>query len=213
MLLAGIFAYLAFLVSWVGLGILGLYILVICILFEETWLVRGPIFLLIPLGIAMGLGVVGVPDWTTALAFIIGYILIGGGWSVFKWFRFCSKLKEIIEKYVASGTDQGYRTIEWNQLTTAEKGSALWTFLDRKYLSNRLCISDFFDKDDVLRLQLSPVIGKNKARVFSWILNWPFSVVEYIFDKLLKDLVDLMVELLKSTYARIGKLVFSNIKV
>lgn len=187
-------ALAAFLSGWIGLAVLVVYAFVIGALFEDDWWFRGLLFLAVPFGVAYGLGLASLPGLTEIGVYFGVYALVGVVWSFFKWILFCTDLKKLLKEKVSE-------TKNWTSLSNEEKGKALWgAIVFSKF-------SPFIDRDAVVeKLNVAPHLGtwQNKAKVFNWIAYWPFSVINYIFDRLIRDLVDWVIESLKGIYNAIA---------
>lgn len=224
-------AGLGFLFSWVGLAILLVYFVIVSALFEDDWWFKGFLFLAIPIGLFYGIhyatmGTLVLPTWTQAAYTVGGYLGIGFLWSFFRWMIFVTDLKKLILKVkakmydilVATGIGTG-RTVdptptEWSALTDGKKGDILWNafYMNRDYSGNKFYY--FFDKNEVEdNLKIIPSVSswESKGYVFSWVVYWPFSSLNYAYNRLLKDLVDFIIERFKGIYNLIATYIMKGI--
>lgn len=209
---AGAFGALAFLASWVGFAVLVLYLFIVSAIFKEDWWIRGFLFLAVPIGIAFGIGVIGVPSWAQAAWILGGYFVSGVIWSGFRWAIFVSDLRKVLEKIIASP----HKPTRWLDLPPSDKGSWIWGQLDREKDYSNYYFSRHLDIDAAkYQANFVPNVSswECKARLGSWILYWPFSALNYAYMRLLKDFVDFLIERLKGVYNAIATSIMSGLEI
>jgi hypothetical protein len=111
-------------------------------------------------------------DWRGIVACIIGYVVIGMAWSVYRWFRY---VKVKIDKYKDEYPD-------------APVDGGRYTHYDT--------------------LENSVEVSNNKARITSWIIYWPWSLIWNITG----DFFTMVYESMTSIYTNISKKYLDNLK-
>lgn len=212
--------FLGIVASWWGLVLLVTYLFIIGALFEDDWWFRGFIFLAVPVGIAYLAGVVGVPSFTQLGLLFGGYFIAGAIWSIYKWIVFVKDLKRDLTKHIETGRFTNGKTgtaymgqLTWAELDKEAKGKALYEFIVHGEGSKYI---DFLSKDKVRDdLNVTPHLSTwgNRAKIFTWIMYWPFSVIKYVFERLLKDLVDWIIDSLKGIYNRIAEDIMKGLQI
>lgn len=122
------------------------------------------------------------PIWTEVRAnpllllyWTLGYLLIGAGWSLFKWSRYVTR------------TVKGWATCEYSHYRA-------------KVLEIQKAESD--DKVD-LPHEIDP--GYNKDRFFGWAVYWPFSAFWTVLDDPLRALFEFLYEQFGQVYTKIAQ--------
>jgi hypothetical protein len=137
--------------------------------------------------------------WLTLLEVGGIYLAVGAVWSLFKFTRLCLYVKHQIEELLP---DARYQVANHSYNNVAHYFSyKLESFLRKQ---------DFKEDGSV---GVSPKYPKNASRIVTWILYWPFSVMHYVCYKLLKELAERIMDLLRLAYAAISNAVFSDLKV
>lgn len=207
-MLVGFFLFFSFLTGWLGLVVLGIYFFVIAALFEDDWWFKGFLFLALPLAFAYGLGVIGIPDWKVAMYVVGGYLATGIAWSFPRYAILVSDIRKAVEKIKSSSAN-------WTTTPNSQKGDRLRAILFG-YGNKGRNLSDFLDADEIQRnLNVMPSVSsiEAKARIFSWVLYWPFSMLNYIYTRLLKDLIDFIVERMKGVYNLIAQQIMRGLEI
>lgn len=166
----------------------------------------------------------GVP-FTISLGTIGLYVaydlLIGTTWSIFRWFLmirdFRVELREIIKDW---DSDKNRLDIEerinknlraantawkpWADLTNVEQGKEI---LDKSAGLFKNRIYNMSDNSALREGKLFPRLTHkyNRDRLASWILFWPFSMIDFFFRKLLREVIDGIINTCKAIYNSITK--------
>lgn len=173
-------------------------------------------FIILPLVLLYFAGHISYPGWKALLAYVGYYLAVGIGWSFYKWVIFVRDLKKHVEAFIENSPTKGfnidreYKSISWANMTSEQKGETLW--------GECLCLSDFsttLESKEVKKLNLIPSLstGKNRTRVISWIVYWPFSVINYVFERLIRDILDWVVDVLKGVYNAVAKQIMRSVKI
>jgi len=218
-----LFTALAFLNSWVGIVVLLAYLFIISALFEDDWFFRGVLFLAVPVGIAIGIGAIGIPKWSQMGWIALFYLMIGIGWSFFRWIIFVYDLKKIVQKLISEGKttltkvdgDIKYIVKPWTELNKEQKVEILLDELSAKDYSGYRFKDHLEDTQIRSNLNITPNISnwRAKVRVASWIMYWPFSVLNYAYNRLLKDLVDFIIEKMKGIYNLLAANIMKGLQI
>ena len=94
-----------------------------------------------------------ISNWRLLLLIIAAYGLCGGGWSTFRWFKYCKKFIE--SKDVKSRVDD-YKWVQGERVKATEEEFAA-------------------NVEAYYRQELRP--SKHKSLLISWIIYWPWSLV------------------------------------
>ena len=109
-----------------------------------------------------------------------GYLGIGLGWSSLKfWFKMRKARKEYIkdkQEYIASGP-----------------GRTQQEFIDMKKRSS-------FD-----RSHYAPTVAQHKWNILRWLWWWPFSMVTFLFEDLIRELWELSWKIIRDIFSGIRK--------
>jgi hypothetical protein len=111
----------------------------------------------------------------------IGYLLIGAGWSLFKWWRYVDRTVKRWSKSDYSGHKRNLEMIR----------SA--------------------DSDSTVQLPSEIDPGNNKDRFFGWTLYWPFSGIWTLLDDPLRAAFEFMYEQFGQIYTKIAQRVARRI--
>jgi hypothetical protein len=192
--------------SWIGLAILVVYLFVIAAWFEDDWWFKGLLFLALPILLAFEIGAIGFPGWANLGYLAVAYFLVGTVWSFFKWIILVTDLKKDVMKLMNPEVkhDNGKRGMDnsmvvWADLDGRTKANHLWSNFFRpgtKYYG----FKQVTELEETLNITPNVSSVYAKARIFSWIAYWPLSTLKYVFERLLKDLVDFIIERLKGVY-------------
>jgi hypothetical protein len=149
-----------------------------------------------------------IPYWVGS------YLGLGVVWSFFKWTRLLLWLKrkmaeqlittrqEVLKRFTDKRNDSHYgQGVDQAQAVRQET---------RSYWNNWMYADDIKDDGTVT---ISVKHRKNLSRVTTWILYWPFSLMNYVFGKLLKELLDRLVDCFRWMYKAISEAVFKDFKI
>jgi len=232
---AALLGFAAIATSFWIFPLLIMYLFIVSIFFDDDWYFLGFFFLAIPLVLIYfslrEAGSFEMPSWQTLIMSFGGYFVFGTAWSLYKWRVFVKDLRKAVESIVSTvkptvwreveklvtlrngetrkETDRSRVNVAWPELKTEEKGEYLSEVLSSKF-------TEFLDKEKLKsELRLTPSIDhwKTKGKVFTWILYWPFSLVNYVFGRLIKDLIDSIIEQLKGVYNAIAAQVMKGLEV
>lgn len=105
----------------------------------------------------------------------------------------------------------------WNNLANIGKFflvyffvGALWSVA--KWYFYLLTVRDKMKSSNITTRPWESYASNNKARIFSWIGHWPFSMVGTLFGDFLKRVVLSIYNMLSTLYEKIGNSVFADFK-
>jgi hypothetical protein len=204
---------LAFLAALLAVGSLGFWLFSIIVLIVITALVEndeGAWATFVAIGTIAALQFVSkipllafvkIHPLATGLA-ALGYFGLGAGWSIFKWYLFLHKSNNKYEDAKAEFVANEAKTrgvpvanLPW----TGELAAKLFDLVEdhNKYLS----------EDD--RINSVPLQARNhKSKLTRWATYWPFSMVGFALNDVVRKAWRYVIDLLQSTYQRISNHVF-----
>jgi hypothetical protein len=143
--------------------------------------------------------------WYTWLLFVVAYLAIGAGWSMFRfygWYK--DRIEQIAEdkdawlewpsdhKYWPDKKDKnGNRTQISNKELTSEQQKIEW--------------ANHVDEH-------APKAWNYKAKIFVWWVYWPFDMVYYVLFDLLRDLWEWLYSWVSQIFERIAQRLRDSIK-
>ncbi len=132
-----------------------------------------------------------VPSWHWLVIGFFGYFLIGGIWSLIKWYQHARR--EVIEfnKSHANDLTKGSQYDRWMD----KKPNETQTQLEARIQENRRELHEGAVRD--FRRDLNP--SRNKDILSLWICFWPWSILWTCT----RDLVNTIFDVLSTTYVRI----------
>jgi len=133
---------------------------------------------------------------TTAL-YIASYFAIGAGWSLFKWYVFLTKARIKYESAKADFLEE----YSAKELT----GELAAKFMDL------LASNHSYSDDDHAISATPPEARKHKSNLTRWATYWPFSMVGFALNDVVRKAWNYIYDLLQSTYQRISNHVFRNV--
>lgn len=144
------------------------------------------------------------------------YFAAGAVWSLYKWIMLIRRLKRTVEVFIASGPTWDFyennarKQLTWEQMTTVQRRDVLWR--------ECICNSEFYkilESEQVRQGNLVPSLtGQyNRGKILDWIMGWPFSVLNYVFDKLLRDIAELIIDSLKGIYNTISEQILKGLRI
>lgn len=143
--------------------------------------------------------------------YILSFLVIGTLWSVWKFILLVRRVgREIIE-----GLPKARKWIDEQHPENRENGSYSKRVGSRLLQSNDFLgglygFDDFIKEDGSISFNIK---ARNiKGRIFGWILFWPFSMINYIFGSLVKDLIDGIINAMNNIYVGIAKAALPNVK-
>ena len=202
--LAAILAFSNMALFWPAVFV---FFVVVSIFYDDDWLWAGIFFFVLPVVLLFVLfnGVV-IPPLSTLLLFSGGYLVVGFGWSFVKWLLTISKLRNQLEQTISTYKPEYLKPTNWSEVTSHDKGKYLYDRLNSKE-KDLVKSADFWNFDFV------PKLSNNKARVTRWIMYWPLSFLNYLFGRLLKDLIEAILNKLRGLYDAAARWMMGNLKV
>jgi hypothetical protein len=117
---------------------------------------------------------------------------------MFKWYKLLLKIRDIVKAKLSSISSKNLSDVRHS---LRSGGNSLYAFLEDEDIHG----------DGTIHPRV--ICGENKYRVTGWILYWPFSVVNYIFGKLLQDILDAIIKMFRSVYHGMADMVFKDIRI
>lgn len=108
------------------------------------------------------------------------YLIIGGLWSVTKWYTYVRKAKRLYDEYGPNDT-------------------VVSPYLNRGYAFKK-------NSNEVSIDSIRPHASHNKSRIVGWISLWPFSITQ----TLLRDVFTMIYDFFSGTYDRISRRAFGG---
>lgn len=152
---------------------------------------------------------------------ILGYIVIGGLWSIFDWYLYVnrSETKEMIRKRIEVYQESVYDGLIRNEIKELEKNGTIINHQNFKkhYLEiqsklksegklTQISLNEFLSSDS------NPLnIGKYKWRFISKMAYWPISIIIVLFKDILSDIFNKIYESLGNLYNKIAVVVIQKI--
>lgn len=210
-------AALAFLFfGWPLLVAIGIFFIVISILFEEDWWFINLFFVAVSATLLYFAGHISIPNWTEIVLYVACYFGLGIMWSFYKWIIFVHDLKKEIEAFIACNPRHGfgvgvnYVMKNWADMKREERFETIW--------SECLCDTKFYkflNSNEVKAGKLAPTLStwQNKGRIVSWIAYWPLSVVNYVFERLIRDIINWVIDSLKGIYNSIAEYILKGLRI
>lgn len=126
------------------------------------------IFVLVALGAS---GVFNLPVWAlhhpvTLLWWLGGYLVAGSVWGTFKWWQYCLRQRDLLERQFRS-----FRANRLDAIGTAPPNAA-W---------DAALLTEFRGKAYTPDIVV-PTALDNKERIITWMYLWPFSIVGTLFS-------------------------------
>lgn len=131
--------------------------------------------------------------------YILSYFAIGAAWSLFKWYIFLHKARAKYDELKA-------KTMEKMGATTFT-GEVAVKLMDALAQENR-----YLSDGDPTRINSTPPLArKHKSSLTRWATYWPFSMVGFALNDIVRKLWNYIYDLLQSTYQRISNHVFRDV--
>jgi len=129
--------------------------------------------------------------------YVLGYFVVGAAWSVFKWYIFLHKATNKYETYKAEFMERrGAKVFD------GELASKLMDELEEK---------NKYQSEDSKINSAPPLARKHKSNLTRWATYWPFSMVGFALNDVVRKAWQYIYDLLQSTYQRISNHVFRNV--
>lgn len=120
----------------------------------------------------------------TVLVGVVAYVAFGAIWMVFYWYRYSVRL---LATYKAT-------KVEWE---TSKSQKTM-----QEYWQNRMPYSDWV---------VPPLAAKHKATLLRVMVYWPFSVIEYMLTRVVKELYTAIYNHLSHVLQRISDAVWKDV--
>ncbi len=133
----------------------------------------------------------GAANWDTVLGYLAAYLLFGGLWSIFKFWRYMAYLKRRFDAYLEKKgkTVKDISTMSGSDrrefMSQLESHMTHGTKYGEVYPTRPSCI---------------------KGTITTWITYWPVSMLTYLFEEPIKRAVDFMYNTFTGIYTRISKI-------
>lgn len=127
---------------------------------------------------------------------IVGYFVLGAGWSLVKWWLFVGKRKEV------------YDDLKFNWLKSQGIKATLVPEELRKDWVKR--VRDEFGWGSNKNYQI-PQAREFKGRIMTWMAYWPWSVFWSIFDDIIRKIFSAIYAELASTFQRISSRLYGDV--
>ena len=123
----------------------------------------------------------------TTLVSAFGYLLLGLGWSFFKWFLFLVDSSKGYDRQ----RDQIKENFDTRHNDTGQTGYSFKEWVQRNY-------------------GYPPLLSKHKPRLMTWTFFWPISILKFMFSDFLRKLWDGLYNLNARLYQKITNAVFGK---
>lgn len=149
-------------------------------------------------------------DWRFAATYLIGYIIIGIVWSVFKWLLSLSARRERWDEAVSEYKKQ-------NQIdpktVVSKKDPALIEYMKVNHREFLIVpnSSVWAPSGNLNSAYLEPRPEPNKARIILWMTYWPWSILWSLLDDIIRGIGRNLYRWLKSLYESMATWMFSDI--
>ena len=113
-------------------------------------------------------------NWPWFVPVVVGYLLIGTGWAVAKWWLFITKFRE------------AYNEVEQKHFLKARVGSVAEMSAEQLMSLRQEAINRFrsiahnsYSSDGTFAF---PVAAHKKAMIMGWMMYWPYSITWFLFN-------------------------------
>lgn len=145
--------------------------------------------------------------------YILSFLVIGTLWSVWKFILFMRR----VGAEISNGLPAAKKYID-SQPMRDRSTEVYHVAVGQKLLQNNSFLVHLFEGDSWNFIKEDGSISFNvkakriKGRIFGWILFWPFSMINYIFGSLVRDLIDGIINAMHNIYIGIAKAALPNVK-
>lgn len=115
------------------------------------------------------------------IGFVV-YFIVGGIWSIFKWWRFNVDIKKQYDEIIAKNPN-------------ASMSAILNSFEGYAY-------------NDILTIP--PLASNMKSKIVMWIVSWPLSIITWILGDLIVSICNSIYDILGNVYSKITKSIFGD---
>ena len=170
-----------------------------------------------------------IAGWKGVLLWAAAYIVIGVIWALVRWFLHAARRRaffyEMKQKWVSVHTDTcpflaTSRFADWEEpykMEFLEFFVRAWNAADPKMTRDygtMACVrsagADTMAKQ--VFADLVPKAKREKSRITLWLAFWPFSVLCYMMEDLLRDFYRWLVRVVSGIMHGINRIVFSGVK-
>lgn len=123
----------------------------------------------------------------TSLVGVFGYLLLGLGWSFFKWFLYLSDSAKDYERQ----REKIKSDFDLKHNDTGQTGYSFKEWVQRNY-------------------GFPPLLSRHKSRLMTWTFFWPISIFKFMFSDFLRKLWDGIYTLTSKVYQKITNAVFGK---
>lgn len=128
------------------------------------------------------------------LMWVVIYVLVGAGWSLVKWILFVHKKRNIYEEYKATFLEE-HKATE----LTPELALELRTKLNQTKSWSEVS-------------QETPSAVQNKSNITRWMTYWPFSMVGFALNDVVRKIFNHIYGYLRKTYEKIAIKMFRGVQ-
>jgi hypothetical protein len=114
--------------------------------------------------------VLGFAIWPLLILGLAAYALIGGGWSVYRWFRYC-------RTYIQ---ENPYKSVNEHEKVSYSSGKPI-----------------NLEAHDYYRKKLQP--NEHKSKLVGWIIYWPWSLIWNFIGDIVTTIYDSLVNVYQKT--------------
>lgn len=158
---------------------------------------------------------------------IVGYAVLGGLWSIYKWRHFSGRVRErfneahlgftqrwMTNKLSSANAEQTWKNFNLDEVN-GEKGKfpfnegnrlALIAELEKNKIPD--CLLERWHNEDIEGV---PLARTNKMRILTWIAYWPWSAIWYVFRDLVMDIANWIWKHLLTVYKSIAESAFKDV--
>lgn len=117
-------------------------------------------------------------DSTYLMFSLVGYLPVGIAWSLYRWKRHCSTAVEDFNKFKS----------DWEPENVDQRMENTFEFKQTRENTQRKLTA-----------------SKNVTKIVSWIINWPFSVIENVLSDVIEVLTQFVKKRIIGLYNKISK--------
>lgn len=155
----------------------------------------------------------------TTCLYILGYFVVGGLWSLFKWDRHCAEAKANFDARLAILCTRWKEALDEHKNQRYEHGGThrknprfencapeALARIERELAERKVPdeLLSAFQEEFGYREDTVPSVVRSKEEIMTWILFWPWSFVNYFLFKLLSDIAEWIWRALKALYVAIA---------
>lgn len=136
--------------------------------------------------------------------YILGYLVTGAGWAIFKWWRFVVNL---VEKY-NDRKSKFLKERRIREVVIPDEFKAEWA----------RHVRDFYDRYQPYTVQVlndgivPPDPNNHKEEIYLWITFWPWSMLWFVLDEPVRKTVRAIYRSIRNSLVRISEHAFQSTK-